>query len=139
MQTWRISKGNILCFGAIKAHNNGNTSEHLLSKCSFQKCKKNQLHSLTLFKNYLPLGGADEVLCFWGETNSQQSRVTLEEVSECGLLFCCFFVFLFFCFFRKRNTWISLPGLAAAWSHTQDPASSHNRVSLKSSMQRSCS
>lgn len=96
MQTWRISKGNILCFGAIKAHNNGNTSEHLLSKCSFQKCKKNQLHSLTLFKNYLPLGGADEVLCFRGETNSQQSRVTLEEVSECGLLFCCFFVFLFF-------------------------------------------
>ena len=50
-------------------------------------CKKNQLHSLTLFKNYLPLGGADEVLCFQGETNSQQSGVTPEEVSQCGRLF----------------------------------------------------
>ena len=87
MQIWRVSKGNILCFGAIKAHNNGNISEHLLSKSSSQRCKKNQLHSLTLFKNYLPLGGADEELCFQGETDSQQSRVTPEEVSECGRLF----------------------------------------------------
>ena len=59
--------------------------------------KKKQLHSLTLFKNYLPLGGANEVLCFWGETNSEQSRVTPEEVSECGRLF-----------FHKRNIHVSL-------------------------------
>lgn len=72
--------------------------------------KKKQLHSLTLFKNYLPLGGANEVLCFQGETNSQQSCVTPEEVSECGRLF-----------FHKRNTWASFPGSAAAWSHTEDP------------------
>ena len=65
--------------------------------------KKKQLHSLTLFKNYLPLGGANEVLCFWDETNSQQSRVIPEEVSECGRLF-----------FHKRNTRASFPGSAAA-------------------------